>query len=166
MLVKDELRELAMRYCRAIDRRDPVLLATVYHADAHDEHGTAFVGPVSEFITALETVMAAFEVTQHSISNTSFRIDGDMAEGELYFDAYHRTVPPEPKHVLVRGRYLDRYERRAGEWRIAHRWLVWDSYETAEVNSQDADTLRALGEGGAAASDYSYRRLSLLGRGR
>ena len=68
--------------------------------------------------------------------------------------------------MLVRGRYLDRYERRAGEWRIAHRWLVWDSYETAEVNSQDADTLRALGEGGAAASDYSYRRLSLLGRGR
>jgi len=165
LLIKDRLRELAMNYCRAIDRRDPVLLASVFHEDAHDEHGTAFNGPIREFIASLDTIMAEFQVTQHSISNTSFRIDGDVAEGELYFDAYHRTVPPEPRHVLVRGRYLDRYERQAGEWRIAQRWLVWDSYETASVKPEDADALKALGAGGANADDYSYRRLGLLGRG-
>jgi len=165
LLDKDALREIAMRYSRAIDRRDPVLLASVYHPDAHDEHGTHFDGPASAFIANLETGMAVFEVTQHQITNTSYRLDGDKAEGELYFTAYHRTVPPEPKHVTVLGRYLDKYERRNGEWRIAYRRLVWDSYDTRPVLPEHTEILTSLGEGGAAASDYSYRALSLLGRG-
>ena len=166
LLDKDALREIAMRYCRAIDRRDPALLATVYHDDAHDEHGTFFDGPAREFIAGLEKTMSVFEVTQHQISNTSYRLDGDLAEGELYFTAYHRTMPPEPKHIIVRGRYLDRYERRGGEWRIAYRKLVWDSYETLDVLPSDTETLEALGEGGTGEADYSYRALGLLGRGR
>ena len=33
------------------------------------------------------------------------------------------------------GRYLDRFERRDGEWRIAHRTVVheWDKVETVEL---------------------------------
>jgi hypothetical protein len=165
ILDKDALREIAMRYSRAIDRRDGALLATVYHDDAHDEHGTFFDGPAADFIARLDETMAVFEVTQHQISNTSYRLDGDRAEGELYFTAYHRTVPPEVKHVTVRGRYLDRYERRNGEWRIAYRKLVWDSYETIDVLPSDTGMLQALGEMGAGAGDYSYRALTLLGRG-
>lgn len=166
LLDREALYEIAMRYSRAIDRRDPALLATVYHPDAHDEHGTVFDGPASLFIANLEKTMAAFEVTQHQIVNKSYRLDGDKAEGELYFTAYHRTVPPDPCHVTVRGRYLDRYERRGGEWRIAYRRLVWDSYETAPVLPGDAEALHALGESGAGEGDYSYRALRLLGRGR
>jgi hypothetical protein len=143
-----------------------VLLASVYHDDAHDEHGTHFDGPAATFVAGLEQGMAGFEATQHMIGNTSYRLDGDKAEGELYFIAYHRTVPPEPKHVTVRGRYLDRYERRGGEWRIAYRYLVWDSYETADVQPGDTATLTSLGEGGGTGNDYSYRTLGLLGRGR
>jgi hypothetical protein len=166
LLDKEVLCELAMRYCRAIDRRDPALLATVYHGDAHDEHGTVFDGPASEFVARLEETMAVFELTQHQISSSSYRLDGDRAEGELYFTAYHRTVPPDAKHVTVRGRYLDRYERRGGEWRIAYRRLVWDSCETVDVLASDTEMLRALGEGGATdGNDYSYRALSLLPRG-
>lgn len=165
-LDRDALRELAMRYCRAIDRRDAALLATVYHPDAHDEHGTFFDGPATEFVARLDETMAPFAVTQHQISNTSYRLDGDRAEGELYFTAYHRTVPPAPKHVTVRGRYLDRYLRRGGEWRIAYRKLVWDSYETAEVQPAETEVLEALGELGTGAGDYSYRALDLLARGR
>lgn len=166
LLDKDALREIATRYSRAIDRRDAALLATVYHDDAHDEHGTFFDGPAREFIARLDESMAPFAVTQHQITNTSYRLDGDRAEGELYFTAYHRTVPPAAKHVTVYGRYLDRYERRGGEWRIAHRKLVWDSYATADVLPSDAETLTALGETGTGPGDYSYRVLDLLGRGR
>lgn len=165
LLDKQALHEIAMRYSRAIDRRDAALLATVYHEDAHDEHGTFFDGPANEFIANLEKTMSVFEVTQHQISNASYRLDGDKAEGELYFTAYHRTVPPEPKHVTVRGRYLDRYEKRNGEWRITYRRLVWDSYETTEVLPSDMQTLQALGEIGTGTGDYSYRALVLLGRG-
>ncbi|HET8612091.1 MAG TPA: nuclear transport factor 2 family protein [Sphingomonas sp.] len=166
LLDKQALHELAMRYSRAIDRRDPELLATVYHPDAHDEHGAFFDGPASTFIANLKKTMAVFEVSQHMIGNASYRLDGDYAEGELYFTAYHRTLPPEPRHEIVRGRYLDRYERRDGEWRIAYRRLVWDSYETTPVQPADTETLRALGEGGKGEDDYSYRALTLLGRGR
>ena len=166
LLDKQALHELAMRYSRAIDRRDPELLASVYHPDAHDEHGTFFDGPASAFVANLEKTMAVFAVSQHMIGNASYRLDGDRAEGELYFTAYHRTLPPDPRHEIVRGRYLDRYERRGCEWRIAYRRLVWDSYETTEVRPSDTETLAALGESGAGADDYSYRALSLLGRGR
>lgn len=165
LLDKQALHEIAMRYSRAIDRRDPVLLASVYHDDAHDEHGTFFDGPASAFVANLEKTMAVFEVSQHMIGNASYRLDGDAAEGELYFTAYHRTVPPDPRHETVRGRYLDRYERRSGEWRISCRRLVWDSFETMPVLPSDTAMLAQLGEMGNSGDDYSYRALTLLGRG-
>lgn len=166
LLDKQALHEIAMRYSRAIDRRDPALLASVYHPDAHDEHGTFFDGPASAFVANLEQTMSVFEVSQHTIGNASYRLDGDQAEGELYFTAYHRTVPPDPRHETVRGRYLDQYERRNGEWRISYRRLVWDSFETRPVQPSDTTILEQLGERGNGGDDYSYRALTLLGRGR
>ncbi len=39
MLDKQEIHEVMMRYCRAIDRMDEELLRSVYHPDAIDNHG-------------------------------------------------------------------------------------------------------------------------------
>lgn len=165
LLDKDALRELAMRYARAIDRHDPDLLRTVYHDDATDSHGAAFTGSAATFIEQLPGIMAGYELTAHYIINTSYRLDGDRADGELYFIAYHRTLHPTSQHITVTGRYLDNYERRAGQWKIARRQLVWDSLVATAVAPSDAAQLATLGIVGGKADDFSYDALPLMGRG-
>lgn len=157
------LEDLAGRYARAIDRRDMALLRSVYHPDALDEHGTAYQGDVDGFIAAMPGLMANYEVTQHQIHSKVFAIDGDRADGELYFTAYHRVKEPA-QHLVVHGRYLDNYERRQGEWKIAHRRLVWDAIISQDALEKDAQFLDVLGETGKGEGDYSYRCLPLMPR--
>ena len=166
LLATDALRDLATRYARAIDRRDMVLLRSVYFEDAVDEHGTAYSGPIEGFVAAFPKLMANFELTNHYICNTSYRIDGDRANGELYFIAYHRTSDPHSKHLVVTGRYLDRYDRRGGEWRISHRRLVWDAVLNIDVTDEDTALLGSLGAISGFEDDMSYEALPLMGRGR
>src|SRR5882757_2251617 len=104
LLDKAELHEIAMRYARAVDRGDRELLRSVYHDDAVDHHGTDFHGGPAEFAEFLQGTAAAMEVTAHYIINTSYAIDGDSADGELYFIAYHRRRG-EPEELIISGRY-------------------------------------------------------------
>lgn len=159
-----ELRGIAMRYARAIDRRDRELLLSCYHPDATDEHGTLFSGDARAYADWQPEVMRPFEVTAHYIMNTSYRVAGERAQGEIYFVAFHRTLPPAPREIVVGGRYLDDYERRAGEWRIARRMLVWDFSREQPVDAQQLEFLRSLGAQGAGAGDPSRERLDLFRR--
>ena len=166
LLDKDALRDLATRYARSIDRRDPDLLRSVYHDDAIDDHGIVFCDDAAIFVARQPEIMAPFEITAHYLCNQSYRVDGDRADGEIYFIAYHRTSGQDVKHLLVNGRYLDNYERRAGMWKIAHRRLVWDAFITLDAAASDMAQLAALGVTGATLDDRSYAALPLMGRGR
>lgn len=165
LLARDALRDLAMRYCRAIDRRDPALLRSVYHDDAIDDHGAVFCDGAATFIAQQDAIMAPFALTAHYICNMHWRLDGDRADGELYFLAYHRVEEPVARHLLVTGRYLDNYERRASGWKIAHRRLVWDSVITLDAAPEDMARLAALGITGGTGDDRSYSALPLMGQG-
>ena len=47
---------------------------------------------------------------------------GDVARAESYGVAYHRKEGGEPRQNLSTGfRFVDRFERRDGDWRIARR---------------------------------------------
>lgn len=166
LLDKEALRDLATRYARAIDRRDPDLLRSVYHEDAIDDHGVVFCDHAANFVARQPEIMAPFEITAHYLCNQSYRIDGDRADGEIYFIAYHRTAEVEAKHLIVNGRYLDNYERRAGNWKIAHRRLVWDAFITLDAAASDLTQLAALGVASTTGDDRSYTALPLMGRGR
>lgn len=166
LLDKEALRDLATRYARAIDRRDQDLLRSVYHDDAIDDHGVVFCDSAAVFVAKQPEIMAPFAITAHYLCNQSYRLAGDRADGELYFIAYHRVDQPEPKHIIVGGRYLDNYEKRADEWKIAHRRLVWDSFITMDAPPDDMAQLAALGDMGCGAEDRSYEALRLMGRGR
>jgi hypothetical protein len=162
MLDKAELRELGLRYARAIDRRDPELLRSVYHPEGIDEHGTTFSGPISDYVPWVMTALSSLEVTAHYIINTLYAVDGDKAEGELYFIAYHRSPEPASFDMIVSGRYLDRYERRDGAWKILHRRLVWDWVRQSPSPADCMQTLRAFGISGGGEGDFSYEALPML----
>lgn len=166
LLDREALGDLATRYARAIDRHDQDLLRSVYHDDAIDDHGVVFCDKAAVFVAQMPQLMAPFVLTAHHLTNQSYRIDGDRADGELYFIAYHRTHAPDEKHLVVLGRYLDNYVRRGGAWKIAHRRLVWDSFITLDAGAGDMAQLAALGVMGGTADDRSYEALPLMGRGR
>jgi hypothetical protein len=120
------LRDLVMRYCRGIDRRDFALVRSCYHDDAIDDHGGMFTGSPDDYVAWVAEALKAMECTLHSIGNSIFAVDGDYAEGEHYSYNYHRTRPPARQELVIHGRYLDKYERRDGVWKFAYRKIVFD----------------------------------------
>jgi hypothetical protein len=124
----EALRDVVLRYCRGVDRCDEELLRSVYHPDAYDDHGRFFQGHAMDFIAH---VLAAFKdrpPTQHVVTNARFEIEGDVAFGESYVIMRSAEAAADAAHAGGFARYVDRFERRDGEWRIAHRRLVheWD----------------------------------------
>ncbi len=127
LLDKLAIHEVLMRYCRAIDRCDEELLCSVYHADAWDNHGT-FNGPASEFVPwVMNLLRQRYKTTTHAICNELVELVGDVAHSESYFFACHRYEREGREwDWTIAGRYVDRFERREGVWKIAHRLAVTD----------------------------------------
>ena len=167
LLDKQAIRELNLRYCRAVDRRDFALLHDLYHADAIDDHGGYFCGPAREFIAALPQIMAPNRVTSHNVTNMFIAVDGDYAEGEICTLAYHLLESADgATDVLIGGRYLDRYIRDAGVWKFLHRKIVmdWNQIQPSLCRlGMATDSGTALGC--ADGSDPSYAYFRLLKRG-
>lgn len=122
-----QIQQVMARYCRAIDRCDLALLKGVYWDDAIDNHGI-FNGNALEFAEFIIPMLQSMRCTMHRISNTLIQIDGDRAAVEIYVEAYHLADGENgaQQDIVVGGRYVDRFERRGGEWRIAHRTFVHD----------------------------------------
>jgi hypothetical protein len=115
------IRRLLSRYVRAIDRRDFDLLRSCYHDDAVDEHGH-YDGDIDGFVDFLRSVPTS-KFESHFLGNPHIEVEGDVARAETYCLALRRVDDGEGGLVdrFQHVRYLDRIEKREGEWRIAHR---------------------------------------------
>jgi hypothetical protein len=136
-----EIYAVLVRYCRGIDRRDPEMVRSTYHPDAYDDHGS-YKGDLDGFIEFVDKeVYSRFRTTMHKLGQALIEIDGDGATGETYAVCHH-VMAENGKDVAdsVMGiRYLDRFERRAGEWRIARRELRWEWIRTDALGPLDPD---------------------------
>lgn len=125
---RQEITDVIYRYCRGIDRCDDELVRSCYHPDATDDHGD-FRGGVEDFIAYIGRGLPRFERTMHFIGNVLIEPEGDVARVESYIVAYHRLARSRTKperDYIVGLRYVDDFERRAGEWRIAARVCVFE----------------------------------------
>jgi hypothetical protein len=122
LIAHRQIADVIYRYARGIDRLDFDLVRACYHPDAYDDHG-AFAGTVEDFITAAKTFLLRWTATQHFMGNMLIEIEGDVARAETYAVAYHRREDAEGngKDDIMGIRYVDRFEKRQGEWRIAYR---------------------------------------------
>ncbi len=124
LLDKQEIHEVLMRYCRGVDRCDAELIRSAYHPGAIDNHGY-FQGPVEEFIPWILNAHQDFLSTSHAVCNEMVELDGDKGYGEAYVIVFLRFERDNEKWDLsFGGRYIDRFERRDGSWRIAERTVL------------------------------------------
>lgn len=124
LLDKQAIHDCLMRYCRGIDRMDVELIKSAYHPDAWDDHGK-FASTGWEFAEGVVKRLGEVNSTMHCVCNELVEVEGDVAHGEAYLVAYARFQREGKEFDRVVGaRYIDRYERRSGEWKIAHRTIV------------------------------------------
>lgn len=127
LLDRDAIWRVLQRYGRGLDRLDVELAQSCYFEDATDDHGH-YVGSRDGFIAWANQVTEMFVSTQHAVMNHYCELDGDSAYTETYY--MFTGVAAEPPHLFTTGRYIDHFERRNGEWRIATRVTIVDnSYE-------------------------------------
>lgn len=124
------IRDAAHRYCRGVDRLDPDEMRSAYWPDAIDDHGV-FVGNAMEFVDRVIASHGRWRATMHCILNHHIELDpdGSSARGEAYNVTYLFHGQGNSMDIWW-GRYLDRYQQRNGEWRIAHRVCVHEGTRT------------------------------------
>lgn len=119
--VEDALRS----YCRGIDRLHKESIAAAFFPGADLLDYGASNMSIETFVEHAVTALARrFVSTQHRISNTTIERRADHALVETYVHATHLEVNDNGRrlHTFV-GRYIDRFEERNGEVKIAQRTL-------------------------------------------
>jgi ketosteroid isomerase-like protein len=156
LIDKQEIYDVLMRYCRAVDRLDKALLASVYSEDAWDSHGL-FEGKATDFIEWVMTFQREnFENSTHSLANVYIELEGDVAFVESYFTGFHRFNREGEAFTRIScGRYIDRFERRTDGWKVVNRLVVNDWGRIDPV----VEPVIALVSGFRSREDPVYTRL-------
>ena len=135
------IEDALKRFARAVDRQDWQGARDLYHPDAYDDHGF-FKGPPDAFLDHIAALHVEQEHSMHFNTNVLIEFAStERAFVETYvlvlqrFRAGTSKVPPGAAGLrcLASARYLDRFEKRGGEWRVAQRMLVFGDLESAPM---------------------------------
>lgn len=163
-LAEREITQVIYRLARASDRGDVDLAAECYHEGATEDHG-GFVGPAREFLHRRGPIQFAetpdIPLMWHGITNIRVELDGDRAFVESLVFVWQRLVKDGVEFdIPVAGRYLDTFEKRADEWRIAARTLVFDASRVEMITPDYWDAFNKPREllrlGSRSKKDISY----------
>jgi hypothetical protein len=125
LLARLEISDAMATYCRGVDRGDDELMASIFHPDADVDHG------LHRRTHAGDAAYTSFSFYHHLIGNQVVEISGDLAATETYLAATQGFVLDGVEYDMhVKARYLDRWERRGGPFKVAHRRVVWDWVRT------------------------------------
>jgi hypothetical protein len=120
--VKDRqaILDCIKRNSRGNDRFDVALITSSYHPDGVHELGQKQISGREYGEHANHAHSALFDGHLHNVTMHMCEIDGDIAHAESYNIGLFMDKGSETARILA-GRYLDRLERRDGEWRIVLR---------------------------------------------
>lgn len=164
----DALAANELQYDRGLDRHDEGLISDVFWPDAQLIYGARV--PVAELPTWANDIHAQSAAHKHHVTTMALDFDGAQAHAEVDI-LFASNVPrdktadqagdPTPGRVpqgavatLGSGRYVNRYERRDGQWRVAVHEYVQDVSVVLEV----VDLCATACIGRWDASDISYLR--------
>jgi hypothetical protein len=128
LAAKQEITEVLFRYCRGCDRADETALRACFHPGSMHSHGS-FKGLSADFVDMAMRVVRPLKSCTHMLTNVMIEFDGDRAVSECHFLAHHRRQRADgaaEEDMFVKGRYLDRFEKRDGAWKIVSRTGLHD----------------------------------------
>lgn len=152
-------------YARGFDRGDEAVLRSCFHPGATLSIG-AFDGPAEAFLQRTVAVVRTFASSSHIISNPLVDIAGDAAISECHYLALFRAPAPHgegEEDVVRKGRYIDRFERRGGFWKIARRITRWDMERYVPPAARTLDSAPPDHRSRAWPDDPLYAALAELG---
>jgi len=171
-----EIQDALCRYARAVDRGDWDLLRTTYHPDAYDDHFD-YKGDLEGLVKFLDERFASTDNSTHFLGNCLIEFGGiDVALVETYFASRRLRSPSsdemnalQPGDMICRqawGRYLDRFERRNGDWRVARRVVALESRFTSVAKQGARDSRSTWGARDGSDLLYAMHAEILDGKSR
>jgi len=174
------IQDVMFRWCRAVDRLDLEAIRSVFHPDAIDAHGM-YHGSIPGLIDWIQKRHENIPFSMHMLGNMLiefaapdtalvetyvFVVQRYPAEGTgslVQFSGGVEAKPGTAVDLMACARYVDRFDRRNGEWRIGQRTVVYDPTMMVEV-SENAPRMRPEFVVGARDnSDYIYQARAQLG---
>ena len=159
LLDRQDVLDCLIRFSRGMDRFDRGLFLSAFHPDATVAAGAFVGGPAELYGWATAMHEQGQVATAHNLLNHTCDLDGDVAHTETYYLFAGRNR--DESNWVAGGRYLDRVERRAGEWRIAVRTTVveWSGLvPTMPLPFADVPGIHDNGAPARSTDDPSYRR--------
>ncbi len=147
------------RHARGCDRHDIDLITAAYHGDGVDEHGYEINQGPRYGAWANATHAETSRVHVHNITTHNCEIDGQTAHAESYVIVV--LIGTESRTAqFITGRYIDRLERRDGEWRIAVRRSTVEGMFIADARVLQSEFFTQKGYlvGTRDRTDLSYAR--------
>ena len=167
MLDHFDIREVIEAYVHGCDRGDLEAVKDCYHPDSYDHHGP-LAGPGHQFAAdCVDSLKIYWTSCTHLLGQSRIKVDGDMAGAEThYFASLTRDQDGTAMLDQQVGRYVDRFERRDGVWRILDRRCIQDWTYSIPQGESFIDRAEFL-TGARTPEDISYEVLDLeSGRGR
>jgi hypothetical protein len=159
LLDRQDILDCLTRFSRAMDRFDRDLFLSAFHADAVIAAGPYVGGPQGLCDWSFDLHEQGQVATHHNLLNHSCDIDGDVAHAETYYLFVGRNR--DETNWIAGGRYIDRLERRDGQWKIALRTnaIEWSGMvPTMPVPFGDVPGIDLNGAPSRDRTDPSYRR--------
>ena len=128
LLDKQAIAEVLQRYSRTLDWLDDEGQAGCFWPDAPIDYGF-FTGSAADFVPVVMQIERASQRRWHFLSTPSIALhSADRASVECYGFATGIREAEDGIWAggLYGGRYLDEFEKRDGEWRIARRRYIMD----------------------------------------
>jgi SnoaL-like domain len=159
LLDKQEIMECLARFSRGMDRFDRDIYMSAFHDDAEMAAGP-FVGSAADcWDWAVPMHEAGQIITHHALLQTTIDLDGDRAHTETYYQFVGRNR--DESIWIAGGRYVDRLEKRAGQWKIALRTNIieWCTLPpTLPLPFGDVPDIAMNGVSSRSKEDPSYQR--------
>jgi hypothetical protein len=175
-----QIQHVMHKWCRSVDRLDFDGIREVFHPDAIDTHG-AYNGGVDGLVDWIRNRHSNIPFSMHAVSNMLIEFAGpDLALVETYVRTTQR-YPVEAREKLNQlaggqagageggmdlmtcSRYVDRFERRDGHWRIAARTLVADWKQFVPVPAELPKSPAGWEVGQRNQEDFVFRERRALG---
>jgi hypothetical protein len=154
---RQDILDCIQRECRARDRQDSEQIASCWWPEGTDEHGS-FIYHMPDYPEQANAGhRAMFHMTSHNITNHLCEIDGDTAHCETYVIGGLRWLDGHATSIAF-GRYLDRLEKRNGEWRMLVRRCTLEMTADADPSWINGEAIRGFLKPQWNKDDPSYER--------